>query len=422
MNIKIYNFLAAGLMLVAGACTDDWKPKTEQQGSLDLTTLGIRASDESEADKTGAPARSDVNTDNFIITIYDNHGLSQDDWQWTFATMPEVIRLPVANGYKVVVESHDVKPAAWSEPYFIGSETFDIKEDQITRLGTILCYFHSLKVTVVYEDELKKRMSADSKVTVFKHDTPDKLEYKRDETRSGYFEHAEGQATVVAIFDGVVDGNTLTLQHAYTVDKPGMHLIARFGVQPIPPIPSPTGTANASGVELDVNFDVVGSNHQVTVEEEKLPSNDRPGQEQEPEKPDVPQPTEAATFEPVGVKLNEDNPLVDGMTAIVNITCPEGFEKLEVTIDSESLTAADLEDVGLAGEFDLCNPGSMKTTLDNLLKINTGDAIKGAKFMAFDVSDLVGLLAILGNGRSNFIIKVTDTKGGTAQTTLTIVV
>lgn len=422
MKTKLYNFIAAGLVLLAGACTDDWQHVDNQEGSLDLSSMGISASDENEAQQAGASSRADVDYDNFIITIFDNHGLSQDDWQWTFATMPEVIRLPVGNGYKVVVESHEIKPAAWSEPYFIGSETFDIKEDEITRLGTILCYFHSLKVTVIFEDEFKKRMSADSKVSIFRHSTPDKLDFKRDETRSGYFEHNDGPATVVAIFDGMVDGNAMTDQNVYTVEKPGMHLVIKYGVQPNPQVPSPTGTANTAGVQLDVQFEVVSSSSMVEIDEDKLPGTDRPGQEQQPEQPDEPKPAEAATFTPDGVVLNQDNKLSDVTKAIVNITCPEGFQKLEVTIDSETLSAADLRDIGLDGTFDLCNPGSMKTTLDNLLKINSGEAIKGQTYMEFNVSELVGLLGVLGKGRSTFIIKVTDAKDETSETKLIIVV
>lgn len=421
MKTKIYSFLTAGLLILAGACTDDWQPRNAEQGTLQLSSLGIQTGDENAAEQKSAPSRSDVDTDNFIITIYDSHGLTQDDWQWTFAKMPEVIRLPAATGYRVVVESHEIKPAAWSEPYFIGSETFDIEQDKITRLGTILCYFNSLKVTVEFTEAFKKRASADTKAIVFRDETPDKLEYLRDETRSGYFQHPEGPTTVVTILNATLDGNPTTKQHVYKVDKPGSHLIVTYDVEPIPPVPSPTGTSNPSGIVLDVQFEIEGSSNQVAVEEDPLPSNDRPGQET-PEKPDEPKPAEAATFEPVGVVLNQDNILKDGMTAVVNISCPEGFEKLEVNIDSETLSPADLEDVGLAANFDLCAPGDLKETIDRLLKIDSGSAIKGQTTMKFDVSDLVGLLAVLGNGRSTFNIKVTDSKGAVASTKLIIVV
>ena len=417
MKTKIYNLLTAGLLVFAGACSDDWDRPVASEGTLNLSSIGLQAGEVDDASRADDPY-----FDNYLVTIYDAQGVTNDDWTWTYSRMPEVVRLPTGNGYSIVVESHNIKPAAWEEPYFVGSVDFNIEQDKVTNLGTILCEFKSLKVTVKYTDELKSRMTADSKATIFKHESSDKLDYVRDETRAGYFEHNDASTTLVAMFNGVVDGNEMTETQLMNDVKPGTHVIVTFGVQPTPPIPLPTGTARP-GVHIDVQFEEVSVNHTIGVEEGTLSGSDRPGGSQttEPEQPENPDTPKAIEFTPEGVELNAPNKLVEGMTAIINISCPAGLAKLEVVIDSETLTPSELEGVGLVDRFDLCNPGDLKATLDNLLKVDSGTAMKGKTSEVFNVSDLVGLLELLGPGTSTFHLNVEDVNGAKDSTKLIIV-
>ena len=420
MKNKIFNLLTAGFLVLAGACTDDWQP-VESEGTLDLKSLALQQEEVQDNE-----SRAGENFNDFIITIFDAQGQTRADWSWTYAEMPEILRLPAANGYSLVVESHKIKPAAFEEPYFKGSQNFNIEQNKITPVGTVVCHFSSLKVSVVFAPELKRLMSADSKATIFKQESSDKLEYLRDETRAGYFEHADESTTLVAQFTGTVDGVEKYEQKLFTDVKPGTHIIVKFGAKPGPDIPDSEGTVNPD-IQLDVEFEEVGINENVGGSEDPIQGEERPGKE-EPEEPvgpnppgpDDPDQPKAVDFQPVGVELNKPNTLVDGMEVKVNILCPAGFSKLEISIISQTLTPDELVAVGLTDHFDLCNPGDLKEALDGLLQINTGEALKGQKEMLFDVSQLVGLLQLLGQGQSTFKIDVTDVNGQTGSTNLII--
>lgn len=417
MKNKILNLLTAGLLVLAGACNDDkWEP-VQADGTLDLKSMNLQ-----QGEVEDITSRADGNYNDFIITIFDAQGQTRADWTWTYAKMPEILRLPAANGYSLVVESHKIKPAAFEEPYFKGSQTFNIEQNKITPLGTITCHFSSLKVTVVFAPELKRLMSSDSKATIFM-DSDNKLDFGRDETRAGYFKHEQESATLVAQFNGTIDGTPKTEQQLFTDVKPGTHVVVKFGAKNGPDIPDPEGTVNP-GIQLDVDFEVVDIDQNVGGGEDIIGGEERPGQEEpddpNPPTPDDPDQPKAVEFVPVGVKLNTPNTLVEGMEVKVNILCPAGFKNLIVTIDSETLTPDELEAVGLKSSFDLCNPGDLKESLDNLLQINTGEALKGQKEMLFDVSQLVGLLELLGTGQSTFKIEVTDVNGESGSTNLII--
>lgn len=76
----------------------------------------------------------------------------------------------------------------------------------------------------------------------------------------------------------------------------------------------------------------------------------------------------------------------------------------------------DLSSVGLANEFDLCNPGQYK---DGLIGLNlpVEDSVKGKTEMKFDISSFMSLLVIY-NGNHTFEIDVIDELGQSAKATL----
>lgn len=423
MKTKIYSLVAAA-MLTLGACTDNWERPVAEEGSLQFTSCSVDP-DEIVKVVMGAPSRAEeVNTDNFIITIYDPQGKTGDDLTWTYSTIPEVLRLPVGKGYTMIVESHKIKPAAWDEPYYKGTATFDINHNKITRLGDIVCHFSSLKVSVTFSKDLLDNLSADSKVTVYKSESSDVLVFGLDETRAGYFDIPEGSTSMVAMLDGVLFGDPYNETKISNQLEVGKHFVFNFKLLTPPTPPQPTGTT-APSFAIDWDVEEVGLNHTVGVTEETLPDNDRPGG-QEPEGPDDPNipddPVPAATFEPEGVVLNAPNYYpTDVSEAIVYITCPNKFQKLEVAIDSEILSPELLEEVELGSKFDLCNPGASKAKIDELLKINSGEDLKTKTELKFDVTSFLSMLKALGNGSSTFTITVTDSQGKSASTKLIIV-
>ncbi|MDE6287634.1 MAG: DUF4493 domain-containing protein, partial [Muribaculaceae bacterium] len=93
-------------------------------------------------------SRAGISTDNFIITIKDKEsGAVRRTYK--YGSMPEVVSLPVGS-YTVSVKSHEIKPAEFDAPYYEGSADFSIEAGKITEIGTILCKFKSIKVTIKY--------------------------------------------------------------------------------------------------------------------------------------------------------------------------------------------------------------------------------------------------------------------------------
>ncbi|MDD2961820.1 MAG: DUF4493 domain-containing protein [Muribaculaceae bacterium] len=124
----------------------------------------------------------------------------------------------------------------------------------------------------------------------------------------------------------------------------------------------------------------------------------------------------APTITSETLDLENVNEITDGMTAVVIIKAPKGITHLNVKIDSPTLTPSDLEDVGLAGEFDLANPGSIESGLKGL-GFPTGEDVVGKTEILFDISQFMGLLGTF-KSEHNFILKVTDTDNQTAEATL----
>lgn len=82
----------------------------------------------------------------------------------------------------------------------------------------------------------------------------------------------------------------------------------------------------------------------------------------------------------------------------------------------------DLESVGLANEFDLCNPGALEEMLGvNGLGLPVGEEVKGQTAVKFDISGFMKLLQAFA-GNHYFDLEVVDELGQTAKATLTLTV
>ena len=161
---KIITLTAAGvLMCAASSCDDKWEPNTAEEGTVNLRSLSV---DMSDAEKvTGSViSRATVDLSGYIVTISDKSG-AEADRTYTYGDMPEVLTLP-AGDYTATVESHKVQKAEWSKPYYLGSRDFKVEKSKITTIGVITAAFSSLKVTVKFDENLKRVLGDDVKVTV----------------------------------------------------------------------------------------------------------------------------------------------------------------------------------------------------------------------------------------------------------------
>lgn len=151
MKSKIFSIAAICAALILPACNESWEPDVNPtgNGSVALRSLGVEVDNAQKV----IDSRASVDVAPFIVTVRNDKNESQGEWQ--FSQMPEILTLPVGN-YTVDVVSHHVQKAAWEQPLFKGSQSFSIEDAKITDIGTVVCKFANIKVSIRYEEELFK--------------------------------------------------------------------------------------------------------------------------------------------------------------------------------------------------------------------------------------------------------------------------
>jgi len=423
---------ALALTLGAASCDDSWNPPMAEEGELSLNSLGIDVSDAEEV--VSSRAAEQPSTDNFLVEIYDAAGTLKGNW--TYSTMPGVVTLGVATGYRVDVKSHAVAKAEWDKPYYVGSANFDIEKSKVTSIGVVTCRFSSLRVSVIFTDRLRALLGDDVEVTaVVNEDNLDgSLVFTPSETRSGYFDVAAGESSLALNFHGTVNGYVENFSKVYTDIAAGQHRKVTFDVREAgAEIPEETGGINPSEgifVTTEVTDEFVGAD--AAVGEDVLDSSDRPGKEEpdtpgpdQPGKEDLPEIT-SEYFNLDGVNMLADFGEGEGQKpASLVIKAPKGVKTLHVFIDSPTLDNDMLSSVGLATKFNL-DSGLAEDGNDisgNLsdLGFPVKGQVVGKTEVPFDITGFMFLLGKVGAGELHkFVITVTDNDGNVKSATLQI--
>ena len=350
---KTLSLISAILLIVFfNSCDEDWNPDEllkNPTGELSLSDM-IIVSDNN----------TDIINDDFIIRILSGDSIIH---QWKKAQTPATVILDKGS-YNLDVVSHDPCNAEWDTPYYKGSKSFSIAENEITEITEIQCYMASAMVSVKYSDDVKTLISDDAIVTVTAQPS-NILEFTKDETRIGHMLLPENSPTLSAKFTGTVDGEYVSVARAIT------------------------DVAAGQLIEICYTYDDL-----VNIDPEKAP---------------------AITSQTLN--LDGINTITDDIVAKVDISAPYGIEIFNVKIISEQLTPEMLQDVGLAAEFDLAHPGELAEAL-NELGFPTGDAVLGKTELAFDITAFMPLLAMF-EGTHQFQLTITDKKGLTSSKTLT---
>lgn len=426
---KIFNilsFLLAVAVLLPACSKDDPFGREEEnsaRGTVSFKKMSVDVNTgENVITRAGAP---DVNT--FIVEVTGTNGKTY--YNGTLAEMPEILSLPVATGYTVSVHSPENPAAAWETPYYEGSQTFDIAENEVTYIDPVVCTLSNVKVTIKFDADLLPLMEDDCKVTVVTGSGAS-LEFAKDETRSGFFKYEEagGEATLVATFTGTVDENYENNFRTYTQVAPGNHYIITYRLHGLEPdVPDQNGNITLG---LVVDSQVTSENLTVNVDDEDqiLPDNDRPVQGgEEPGPGPGPGPGEehdapTLTLFPESMSWTGNNtvPADNIVKVFVHSDHPDGITGFTVDIDSDTLTEDILGGVGLQSHLDLVNPGSLESALKNDLGFPVKDEVKGHTNLELDITKFTPLLGIYGAGAHKFIVSVTDGYGTTTKT-LTII-
>ena len=129
---------------------------------------------------------------------------------------------------------------------------------------------------------------------------------------------------------------------------------------------------------------------------------------------------EAPVITSTTIDLNATNVVTASSIVNVDVAAPGKIAKFNVKINMSDGNGGtlDLSSVGLANEFDLCNPGQYKEGLVGL-GLPVEDEVKGQTEMKFDISGFMGLLVIY-SGDHIFEIEVIDELGQSATAKLTL--
>lgn len=449
MKFKSISILAwAAAAAAFTGCSDNWVPEVEGACEGRLNTQSILAEvntveDEKEDEDVTkkAPSRSSIDLSPFLVDVVrtsDNANVAS----WTYATMPQLPTFAVGS-YEVQVRSRVLKDAEWSAPYYLGSQTFDIRNGEVTDVGPIVCKLANVRVTIDYGPKLLEATGGEG-FTITVTSTPGVyLQYTGKETRSGYFAY-NGQTTMVARFQGRVNGVDEDFSHVLENIAPGQHRKLTFRLNYNPNTPDDeVGTVDGQGIVVSCSTKTVSVDGSVIQEEDIQESGDRPNQEEKP-KPDDPDPQpgdeDKITFTSETLANDNGNVLDDTPNnaadfgegkkeAKIHIHSEAPIASFKVKINSETLTADVLSGVGLAPEFDLADPivktddGEKKDLTEGLkgLEFPVGDEVKGATDLDFDITKFVPLTMIYGAANHRFILTVTDNAGNSKTLTLLIV-
>lgn len=428
-------------------CSDNWVPEVEGAGEGRLNTQSILAEvntveDEKEDEDVTkkVTSRSSIDLSPFLVDVVrtsDNANVAS----WTYATMPQLPTFAVGS-YEVQVRSRVLKDAEWSAPYYLGSQTFDIRNGEVTDVGPIVCKLANVRVTIDYGPKLLAATGGEG-FTITVTSTPGVyLQYTGKETRSGYFAYT-GQTTMVARFQGRVNGVDEDFSHVLENIAPGQHRKLTFRLNYNPNTPDDeVGTVDGQGIVVSCSTKTVSVDGNVIQEEDIQESGDRPGQEGDEPGGEDPKPGEEGNITFTSETLANDNGNVLDDTpnnaadfgegkkeAKIHIHSEAPIASFKVKIDSETLTADVLSDVKLAPEFDLADPivttddGEKKDLTEGLkgLEFPVGDEVKGATDLDFDITKFVPLTMIYGAANHRFILTVTDNAGNSKTLTLLIV-
>ena len=126
----------------------------------------------------------------------------------------------------------------------------------------------------------------------------------------------------------------------------------------------------------------------------------------------------APTITSTTIDLSTSNVVTATSTVDVDVLAPGKIAKFNVKIQMSDGNGGvlDLSQVGLANEFDLCNPGQYKEGLTGL-QLPVENEVKGQSSMKFDISGFMPMLVIY-SGDHIFDIEVVDELGQSAKVTL----
>ena len=394
-RLQLISLTVLSMLIALTAChSEKVSFQMDTFGQLKLSSMQVTA--DTEPLVTASRVSADIK--DYLITVYAANGEKLQEWK--YAEMPEIFTLKTG-AYKLVAHAPEVTGAAFDTPYCASAEkSFEIRQDEITEIGEVKCTLHNVKVTVKYEDKLMALLGDDVKVTVKVGE--EKLEYTKDETKSGFFHGKAGNNVVDVVFQGSVEGEPVSITRSYAEIALGTELIVTYkykesvtGIDP-----GTGGSFHAPGISVDEKLIAVNETGAVLPEEDEILDFGKPAIEGDGF--DLSQPV---------TNLNQK--------VVVNLMAPDGIAHVKVEIASENETFAGVIQEMFGGPFDLAYPGALEETLKGL-KLPVSEQVINQQLVKFDVSQFMPFLKGDFAGIHRFIIEVVDNNNSSVKATLTV--
>lgn len=393
-RLQLISLTVLSMLIALTAChSEKVSFQMDTFGQLKLSSMQVTA--DTEPLVTASRVSADIN--DYLITVYAANGEKLQEWK--YAEMPEIFTLKTGT-YKLVAHAPEVTDAAFDTPYCAAEKPFEIRQDEITEIGEVKCTLHNVKVTVKYEDKLMALLGDNVKVTVKVGE--EKLEYTKDETKSGFFHGKAGNNVVDVVFQGSVEGEPVSITKSYAEIALGTELIVTYkykesvtGIDP-----GTGGSFHAPGISVDEKLIAVNETGAVLPEEDEILDFGKPAIEGDGF--DLSQPV---------TNLNQK--------VVVNLMAPDGIAHVKVEIASENETFAGVIQEMFGGPFDLADPGALEETLKGL-KLPVSEQVINQQLVKFDVTEFMPLLKGEFAGIHRFIIEVVDNNNSSVKATLTV--
>lgn len=375
-----------------------------------------------------------LNAADFSVGIYDEEGVLVESYD-SYSQLKETGGLLLSPGtYIIKAEKGNDLNAGFDKPYYKGVDTCIIQPQVVEKVITH-CKLENKKVTFRYSEDFQKQFEEDYFVVV--DNESGVLTLDKNETRSAFLKNTGTLRFTVyvtskdgrqLIYNYDVSKNEQVNQHNNIVvdlglindngnggnDNSGDE--GDDGDDDEPEDPGDTPPDIPTGKPI-VSVDVSLVEKDFIIE---IPSDILDGGGNEPDG-DGDQPSGSAPSI-VGSGFNIANaieiPLSSPEKNIkVNISTPGKLASLQIDISESMWTALDMAEIDHS--FDMCNlSAELETKLTGLgLAVPAKQAIKSE----FNITEFVPLIALIGEGKYSFSIKVVDEAGKTASAKLTIV-
>lgn len=394
--------LIASTLLFCACHMESMEDIVNAKGNLSLSSMKVGVNLDVDVVYLDSRAESEIDLSNYIVTIYDKY--SQRAGQWVYSEMPEIVSLAVGT-YTVEVKSAAEPSNGFDIPYYKGTATCEVKENQVTEGLEISCKLANMLFTVEYDESFQDKISEDVVTTITIGENS--LQIPASESRKAYLIAPDSETASMEVnLKGTIDGEVIDYSEHFDNVKSGVHNIIKYQFIPVS---DGSVAGGAFSVSIAIDSSLTGSDESVSVNPGPEPGiDDFPtGGGEEPGDGDGEQnmPTiVGSNFNGNPFDIENDVLNITGAATLkVEINAPNGIAHLYVDIQSETL---DVTEVGLSNSFDLAYPGDLQEGL-NGLGFPTGGEVIGKESTVFDISKFtVLLLTFLGD--HNFVIHVVD--------------